>query len=84
MEKLIPHLAQGIQLQTALKAVYNVTLDLPTLDLLPPVQASRDRKDAGSHPAFTQLRNPTVARALTELRHIVNGIIREYGKPVQN
>jgi len=83
MDKLAPFLARGVRLQTALKEAYNVNLDLPTLELLPPVEGSGDPARRNSHPAFTRLRNPTVARALTELRKVVNAIIRKYGKPAQ-
>ncbi|HEY2881349.1 MAG TPA: type II CRISPR RNA-guided endonuclease Cas9, partial [Pirellulales bacterium] len=83
IQKLLPLLETGKRMQTAMKEAYGVTLDLPTLPLLPPVQPSRSAQEKNSHPAFTQLRNPTVARALSELRKVVNAIIRAYGKPAQ-
>ena len=39
-------------------------------ELLPPVKE-----------AVPQLRNPVVCRGLTELRKVVNALIRQYGKP---
>ena len=39
-------------------------------DLLPPIVK-----------AVPQLRNPVVCRGLTELRKVVNAVIREHGKP---
>lgn len=83
IDKLLPLLERGIRLQTAMKEVYGAAITLPTLDLLPPVQPSRNPRDRDTHPAFTQLRNPTVSRSLTELRKVVNAIIRQYGKPAQ-
>lgn len=83
MEKLLPYLERGVRLQTAMKEVYGATIELPMFDLLPPVQPSRSPRNNDTHPAFTQLRNPTVSRSLTELRKVVNAIIRQYGKPAQ-
>lgn len=83
MAKLLPSLERGVRLQTAMKEHYGSTVAIPMLEFLPPVQPSRNPRDKDTHPAFTQLRNPTVSRALTELRKVVNAIIRQYGKPVQ-
>ena len=33
--------------------------------------------------ALTALRNPAIERALTELRKVVNAMVREYGKPAE-
>lgn len=55
----------------ARKEVYgDQLLATQAADLLPPVRA-----------ASRQLRNPTVTRALTELRKVVNALVRQYGKP---
>lgn len=44
----------------------------PPLDSLPPVAL-----------ALKEIRNPGVIRSLTELRKVVNEIVRQYGKPAQ-
>lgn len=55
---------------TARLAVFGEDPKPPKLDLLPPV------KDY-----LPTLRNPVVHRALTELRRVVNAIVRRHGKP---
>ena len=69
LRELLPELADGIDLNTILK------LEFPSshgesYDLLPLVDSSE-----------IDLRNPVVHRVLTELRRVVNAIIRRYGKP---
>jgi CRISPR-associated endonuclease Csn1 len=57
------------------------------LDLLPPLHVHRNiRGSAELEQMLARLRlgtvrNPAVERALTELRKVVNAIVREYGKP---
>lgn len=65
--KLLPLLEQGLSYMEAGKAVYGVRPADAIVDRLPPV---------GS------LRNPAVERILTELRKIVNALLRRFGKPV--
>ena len=71
MRKLLPLLQSGIRYATAVKQVYGGRSDQARVfDLLPPVSE-----------AVPHLRNPVVARALTELRRVLNAIIRRHGKP---
>ncbi len=71
LKKILPQLERGLPIQTIIKNVYNVQDEKKeTLDLLPPIASS-----------LSDLRNPVVSRALTELRKVVNSIIRQYGKP---
>lgn len=70
VNKLLPHLERGVRYATAVKEVYG---DRPP----PPVAGSLPRVDE----ALPQLRNPAVHRALTELRKVVNAVVREHGKP---
>jgi len=73
LRKLLPPLEKGVSYATARKKLYPERFEAAEVsDLLPPL----DRTRAG-----TQLRNPAVARAVTELRKVVNAIIREHGKP---
>lgn len=75
MLKLLPILEQDTNntLQEAIKTCYPERFNkrLEPQETLPPI----DRAGLG------ELRNPIVSRSLTELRHLVNSIIREYGKP---
>lgn len=68
--KLLPLLEEGISYSEAKKKVYGYESKPEPLEKLPPVLA-----------VFPDLANPAVNRTLTELRKIVNGVVREYGKP---
>ncbi|MBU1073463.1 type II CRISPR RNA-guided endonuclease Cas9, partial [bacterium] len=71
LRRLLPELEKGMRLQAAIKQIYNVQQEVKDpLDMLPPLQD-----------VLTELRNPVVARALSELRKVVNAIVRKYGKP---
>jgi CRISPR-associated endonuclease Csn1 len=71
IDNLLPLLEQGIPLQTARKQVYPESFKVSDAKpLLPPVQE-----------ALAEIRNPAVMRSLTELRKVVNGVVRRYGKP---
>jgi len=71
LRKLLPHLEQGLTYMEAVERAYPDHRERKqALDALPRVSK-----------AAPELRNPIVARALTELRTLVNGIIREHGKP---
>lgn len=67
MERLIPRLEEGSDPTTAITAEFPEFYQVEVRETLPPVQ-----KD---------IRNPAVVRALTELRKVVNGLIRRYGEP---
>ena len=71
INKLLPRLEEGVPYATARKEVYGEELKTQDpLDALPPLLE-----------AFDEVRNPAVARAVSELRKVVNGIIRTHGKP---
>lgn len=73
INKLMPLMLAGKSFKEAETEVYGSRFSgLPVHDLLPPV---RD--------ALPTLRNPAVERALTELRKVVNAIVRAYGKPYE-
>ncbi len=62
---------QGLSVQEARQAAgFALSRETPTVDCLPAL------KDTD-----IEVRNPAVARALTETRKVVNAAIREWGKP---
>lgn len=71
IRRILPRMVDGEQFATSRKQIYGDSL-LPTTEaqLLPSVGK-----------AMPSLRNPAVARALSELRKVVNALIRCYGKP---
>jgi CRISPR-associated endonuclease Csn1 len=70
--KLLPLLEAGVPTATARKQVYPESFQAASAhDFLPPVSES------------LEIRNPAVIRSLTELRKVVNAIIREHGKPAE-
>jgi CRISPR-associated endonuclease Csn1 len=73
IEKLLPLLMKGKSLATAINEAYpgRRIEDMKSLDYLPAVRSE----------VFGDIRNPIVERALTELRKVLNAIIKEYGKP---
>jgi CRISPR-associated endonuclease Csn1 len=73
MERLIPHLEAGLSYSEALVKEYPDAFAANRVcDELPAVRSSE---------AFPELRNPTVVRSLTEVRQIVNEVVRRHGKP---
>jgi len=71
LKKLVPLLREGEDYATAAKRLYPDSKVIPSRkEFLPRVVEQ-----------LPQLRNPVVSRVLTELRKVVNGIIREYGCP---
>lgn len=73
MEKLLPLLEEGMAYSEARKQIYPESFrgGEPKDFLLP------------AEKALPALRNPAVERSLTELRKVVNAIIRQYGKPAE-
>lgn len=71
-ERLLPEMERGSAFATAVQTVYGRRVARDALAFLPPVDK-----------VFGSLRNPAVQRALSELRRVVNTIIREYGKPTR-
>jgi len=72
LARLVNRMEDGVHYATARKEEFPERLEPSDVihDLLPPV-----------HIALPSLRNPAVHRALTELRKVVNTIIRQHGKP---
>ena len=68
IKRLIPHLEQGEELHDAIKKEYPQGSESQQSDFITPIKAD-------------DIRNPIVSRALSEMRKVVNAIIRKYGKP---
>ena len=83
---LIPKLDAGMQLQSAIKDSPELSdrRETPLWPLLPPqgdnakLWKENRRPDRLIYESFS---NPTVARSLSELRKVVNALIRRYGRP---
>jgi CRISPR-associated endonuclease Csn1 len=71
MEKLLPSLEEGASYADAQFNAYGEREEHQLVDLLPPVEQWR------------AIRNPGVTRSLTQLRRVVNAIIRQYGRPME-
>ncbi|HYM11379.1 MAG TPA: type II CRISPR RNA-guided endonuclease Cas9 [Bryobacterales bacterium] len=75
LKKLLPPMEEGKGYSEAVKEVYESRFSGGEAhELLPPVREC---------PRLRALRNPMVERTLTEMRKVVNGVIRQYGKPVR-
>lgn len=73
LTKLLPHLEEGLNIQLAIEKVYPDHRKVDqAYDQLPPV------KDV-----LHDLTNPAVTRTLTELRKVINTILKQYGRPVE-
>lgn len=71
IKKLLPFMEQGQEYMSAVNAVYGNVLRMDKVyDELPMIKGF-----------IKDLRNPAVERTLTQLRHVVNPIIRKFGKP---
>ncbi|MBI3668225.1 MAG: type II CRISPR RNA-guided endonuclease Cas9 [Acidobacteria bacterium] len=69
--KLLPMMEDGFPFKEAEKEIYGTHFSGgKAYDSLPPVREG-----------LPALRNPAVERSLTELRKVVNAIVREHGKP---
>lgn len=69
--KLLPLMEEGVPYATAVKKVYDKTFKPRKYDLLPQLDKS----------GIMNLTNPAVKRSLTELRKVVNAIVKKYGIP---
>lgn len=69
LTRLVEAMEQGLHYSEAKAGLYPQTVG-QAVDELPPVRE-----------AFRQITNPAVIRALTELRKVVNAVIRKHGKP---
>lgn len=83
LEKLLPHMEEGLlymaddERNSAMHAAGYMRRDQllrRVFDILPDPKRTRDCP-------IGDIPNPVVKRALTEVRRVVNAIIREYGKP---
>jgi CRISPR-associated endonuclease Csn1 len=73
VERLMPLLEQGVSYATARRQLYPERFEAgKPLASLPPVEE-----------ALSDIRNPAVKRSLTELRKVVNAVVRAYGRPAQ-
>ena len=72
LKRLLPGLESGVALNTVIKLEYPERFQASdrVLEMLPPLDETG-----------LQLRNPIVHRTLTEMRLVVNAVIRKYGKP---
>jgi CRISPR-associated endonuclease Csn1 len=71
IDKLMPLMLEGKSFKEAETEIYGHRFSGDSVfETIPPVRLY-----------LTSLRNPAVERALTELRKVVNAIVREYGKP---
>lgn len=71
VRRLLPELEKGTSYATARKTTFPESfVSIDPVDELPPLDK-----------AFDDPVSPAVARALSEMRHVVNAIIRRYGKP---
>jgi CRISPR-associated endonuclease Csn1 len=77
MERLLPRLERGESFAAAREAEYHTESRkvFEALPLLPPLAAEEVQRRVGT------VRNPAVTRSLSELRRVVNGVIRQFGKP---
>ncbi len=74
LRAVLPYLEQGLSVQEARQAAgLQIVRTSPVFDLLPPVN---DPDKAG-----IDVYNPAVKRSLTEMRKVVNAVVREWGKP---
>ncbi len=73
IRRLLPLMLLGKRFMAARQEIpeYRPKLEVP-MDRIPPVRE-----------ALKSLRNPAIERALTELRKVVNAMVREYGKPAE-
>ena len=71
LEKLVNKMSDGLAYSNARQTAYPESFEAgDPVDELPPVTKAKP-----------DLRNPAVCRALTELRKVVNALIKRYGKP---
>ncbi len=78
MEKFLPLLENGVTYAEARRQLYPEKFEArKPFDLLPRLDGEEAREAVG------EIRNPAVTRSLTELRKVMNAIIRQHGKPAE-
>jgi CRISPR-associated endonuclease Csn1 len=85
IRKMLPHLVAGKSVQEAKIAAYpeHAGADQPW-DLLPPLKPDRVWREhcaGGRKYDGIEVRNPAVERSLSEVRKVVNAVIRRWGRP---
>lgn len=85
LHRLVPLMATGLSVTEAKMTAYPAQAgsDAPW-EFVPPVRPDRVWKEHCSHGrAYNglEIRNPAVERSLAEVRRVVNGIIRRWGRP---
>lgn len=81
LRRLVPLMEKGLSYGEARKRSYPESFrGGEALDHLPPLRGSRKLRRSAA-PGMEDLRNPVVERSLTELRKVVNAVIRTHGKP---
>ncbi len=81
LRRLVPLMEKGHSYAEARKAAYPESFrGGDAIDSLPPLRASQKLRRPAA-PGMEDLRNPVVERSLTELRKVVNAIVRTHGKP---
>lgn len=90
IQRLMPLMLAGKSFKEAETEVYGNRFSGGTaLDLLPPLNVHRKLPTSNaterllSQLRLGAIRNPAVERALTELRKVINAVVREYGKPYE-
>ncbi|QTN31930.1 type II CRISPR RNA-guided endonuclease Cas9 [Akkermansiaceae bacterium] len=90
LERLLPHMRSGMLYmhkspeRSAMAAAgyqRRDEHDKESLDLLPRLEEVLDSESPFYDPQQVVINNPVVLRSLTEMRKVVNGLIRKYGKP---
>jgi len=87
IRNMLPHLEAGLSVAEAKVLAYpnQAGVDAPW-DLLPPIRPDRvwiEHCSGGREFNGVEIRNPAVERSLSELRKVVNGIVRKWGKPTE-
>lgn len=73
LRNVLPFLESGLSVQEARQqAGYNIEKTFEVHEFLPPLRSTP-----------LDIRNPAVMRSLTELRKVVNAVIRKWGKPAE-
>ena len=81
LRRLVPLMEKGRSYAEARKEAYPESFrGGEAIDHLPPLRASHKLRRPAA-PGMEDLRNPVVERSLTELRKVVNALIRSHGKP---
>ena len=70
IRKLLPLLSKGLSYSEAVDEIYGFNRNYEVHNDLPPLSEM-----------VPELTNPAVIRSLTEIRKVVNGVIKKYGKP---